>query len=757
MKILYSVINLLILIPVVYFLLRKLLGFEKGFLLRAFRERRKKINKELDDSAEAILIAEKTERIMESEEKEAEDRIRSIKEEYTLHAAEKVSEIYSSNEREKETLRRENDSLCLGLRADMFETVRKNAITRAKEMALGIMSKPPYVSLFRKKEGEIADSLLAVVSVTSGNRVYISQKKPLKVVLTSTFALEDEIVEKIRSEVSSRAKKAGGESDFVYKTDSELVGGLKLSVGDTVYDGTISDLLYRMTKRIGKGTAVSDFTAKGFADTLVRSVKDSKMEIGIYQLGRVISISDGICWLNGLADIMYGEVVEFISAGELGMILDIATDRVGCVVFGRYEHIEAGDLVRRAGHMASVPVGDNLLGRVVNPLGAPIDGFGTIRANEFNQIEFRAPAILDRRSVTVPLHTGIKAIDALVPIGRGQRELIIGDRQTGKTSIAIDAIINQKDKGVICIYVAVGQKEITVAEILSKLKKYGAMEYTVIVCADAYSSASMQYIAPFSGTAMGEYFMYKGKDVLIVYDDLSKHAVAYRELSLLLHRPSGREAYPGDVFYLHSRLLERSARLSDENGGGSMTALPIIETQAGDISAYIPTNVISITDGQIFLETELFNAGQRPAINVGLSVSRVGGAVQRPFMRKTVSALRMNLAQYRELEAFAQFGTEIDEHTRKVLDSGSRIMASLNQPRFAPISDDKEALIICAVTEGYAEGVPPDEMVRFESLLFEHFEKDHPELLKIIGSPRKPTDGDMEKIRQALKVFSEAY
>ncbi|MDD4124458.1 MAG: F0F1 ATP synthase subunit alpha [Eubacteriales bacterium] len=512
-----------------------------------------------------------------------------------------------------------------------------------------------------------------------------------------------------------------------------------------------------MTKTIGQKTIEEDFSAQKFADTLINNVKNTKMDIGVYQLGRVVSISDGICWLDGLADIMYGEVVEFISAGERGMILDIEPCKIGCIVFGRYEHIEAGDKVRRIKHMAAVPVGEAQVGRVVNPLGVPIDGLGTIRTSEYRPVEFHAPAILDRQSVSVPLHTGIKAIDALVPIGRGQRELIIGDRQTGKTSIAVDTIINQKGKNVICIYVAVGQKETTVADIMSKLKKFGAMEYTVIVCADAYSSASMQYIAPFAGTAIGEYFMYKGRDVLMVYDDLSKHAVAYRELSLLLHRPSGREAYPGDVFYLHSRLLERSARLSAESGGGSMTALPIIETQAGDISAYIPTNVISITDGQIFLETGLFNEGQRPAVNVGLSVSRVGGAAQNPFMKKTAASLRLNLAQYRELESFAQFGSDVDENTKKVLESGARIMAALNQPRYSPLPDDREALIIFAVTEGYAAKVSPADIGKFEKALFEYFDSMHSDLLKIIGSTVKPSSEDIANIKKALTAYVESY
>ena len=430
---------------------------------------------------------------------------------------------------------------------------------------------------------------------------------------------------------------------------------------------------------------------------------------------------------------MYGEVVEF-DCGERGMILDIEPQRIGCVVFGSYEMIESGSRVRRVGRIASVPVGEALLGRVVDPLGRAIDGKGRIRTDLKRPIENPAPGIPDRKSISVPLHTGVKAIDALVPIGRGQRELIIGDRQTGKTALLLDTIINQRGKNVACIYVAIGQKETSVADFRDKLVKYGAMSYTTIVSATASSSASLQYIAPFAGAAMSEYFLYSGKDCLIIYDDLSKHAVAYRELSLLLHRPSGREAYPGDVFYLHSRLLERAARLSEEAGGGSVTALPVIETQMGDISAYIPTNVISITDGQIFLETDLFNSGQRPAVNVGLSVSRVGSAAQTPLMKQVSSRLRMDLAQYRELSTFAQFGSDLDDSSRKVLNAGERMMAALRQRRYAPLEDWKQALLLYAVSEGFADGIEPEEMEEFEERLYVHMEAREPARLRMLKS-----------------------
>jgi F-type H+-transporting ATPase subunit alpha len=494
--------------------------------------------------------------------------------------------------------------------------------------------------------------------------------------------------------------------------------------------------------------------AKSISQAISDSISNMSLDIDVYQVGKVISVSDGICHISGLSDAMYGETVEFDN-GVFGMVLDLEKDHIGCIIFGSFESVEAGDPVRRSGHVMKVPVGEALLGRVVDALGKPIDGIGVIIPDEYRPIECQAPSIPDRKSVSVPLQTGIKAIDALVPIGRGQRELIIGDRQTGKTSIAMDTIINQKGKDVICIYVAIGQKETTVAQIQDTFTKCGAMEYTTIVCADAYHSAPMQYVAPYAGSAMGEYFMYKGKDVLIVFDDLSKHAAAYREISLLLHRPSGREAYPGDVFYLHSRLLERSARLSPEAGGGSMTALPIIETQAGDISAYIPTNAISITDGQIFLESELFLEGQRPAVNVGLSVSRVGGAAQIGAMRQIAGRLRMDLAQYRELAAFSQFGSELDKATKDSIEKGKRMMALLNQPQFAPVPVERQVLAIYAVAEGYADDVNVEDISTFESELCSYFAAVYPGLLQQIATGGKMSQELMQQLKDAIAEFKE--
>ncbi|MBQ8894658.1 MAG: F0F1 ATP synthase subunit alpha [Clostridia bacterium] len=583
---------------------------------------------------------------------------------------------------------------------------------------------------------------------------YLKRHDVLYVTLTSTYPLDPALVKRVDEATTALLASVGGKTSLWVLQDPGFIGGLRLRIGDTVYDGTVIEELYHFEKGIKRDPISSDDAAKEVLAEFAEKAKNYKSKIHTYQLGRVIQISDGICWMDGLADIMYGEVVEF-ECGERGMVLDIQPDRIGCVIFGEYENIESGSKVRRVGRIASVPVGEALLGRVVDAVGNPVDGDGHLFCEERRPIEFHAPGILDRAPVNRPLHTGIKAIDALVPIGRGQRELIIGDRQTGKTAIAIDAIINQKGKDTICIYVAIGQKETSISEIRERLEKVGAMEYTIIVAANASGSAATQYIAPFSGTAMAEYFMYAGKDVLIIYDDLSKHAVAYRELSLLLHRPSGREAYPGDIFYLHSRLLERSAHLSEELGGGSITALPIIETLAGDISAYIPTNVISITDGQIFLESELFHEGQRPAINVGLSVSRVGGAAQSKLMKQMASSLRTKLAQYRELADFTQLGTDIDEDTRQVLDAGARLMEALKQGRYQPLEDWKQALLLFAVSEGFADHVEVSKLYRFERALFPFFEEQYPALVERLKTGAKADAALLEGLRAALRGYNE--
>ncbi len=485
-------------------------------------------------------------------------------------------------------------------------------------------------------------------------------------------------------------------------------------------------------------------------------IKKYETKLDTVDIGTVIQVGDGIARIHGLESCMAGELLDF-GNNTYGMALNLEEDNVGCVLLGNDEGIKEGDTVKRTKRIVEVPVGDAMIGRVVNSLGQPIDGKGPINSEKFRPIEQKASGVIARKSVTVPLQTGIKAIDSMIPIGRGQRELIIGDRETGKTAIATDTILNQKGKDVICIYVAIGQKKSTVAKIVETFEQNGAMDYTIIVSASASESAPLQYIAPYAGAAIGEEYMYNGKDVLIIYDDLSKHAVAYRAMSLLLRRPPGREAYPGDVFYLHSRLLERAARLDEAYGGGSMTALPIIETQAGDISAYIPTNVISITDGQIFLETELFNAGQRPAINAGLSVSRVGGSAQIKAMKKQAGMLKLELAQYRELAAFAQFGSELDQETRNTLSHGEKLMEITKQPQYKPMKVENQVMIIYAANNKYLSDVPVEKVKQFESEFLNFMEINYPEIGYTIKQSGQLSDETKEKLNKALEEFKKNF
>ena len=487
---------------------------------------------------------------------------------------------------------------------------------------------------------------------------------------------------------------------------------------------------------------------------LQQQLEDWQGDVKEETVGEIIEIGDGIASVSGLNETMASEMLEFESStGEkiYGVALNLEEFSIGVIILGGYQILKEGDKVRRTKRILEVPVGEAVIGRVVNPLGEAIDGKGEIKAKEFYPVEKIAPGVITRQSVHQPLQTGIKVIDSIIPIGKGQRELIIGDRQTGKTALAVDTIINQKGKDVICVYVAIGQKESKIAKIVAKLEETGAMDYTTVVVAGASKSASLTYISPYTGTAVAEYFMDKGKDVLVIYDDLSKHAVAYRQISLLLRRPPGREAYPGDVFYLHSRLLERSAKMSDEKGGGSLTSLPIIETQAGDISAYIPTNVISITDGQIFLETDLFYKGIRPALNAGLSVSRVGSAAQIKAMKKVAGKLKLDLAQYRELEAFAQFGSDLDDTTKQQLNRGERITEVLKQPQFSPIDQSKQVAIIYAVSNGYTDNVPVTGISKFEEQLFIKLDAEGQDILKNIE-----TEGVLdEKLEEKLKIIIE--
>ncbi|GMB09427.1 ATP synthase F1 subcomplex alpha subunit [Thermolongibacillus altinsuensis] len=494
--------------------------------------------------------------------------------------------------------------------------------------------------------------------------------------------------------------------------------------------------------------------AEEISALIKKQIENYQSEIEVSDVGTVIQVGDGIARAHGLDNVMSGELVEFAN-GVMGLALNLEENNVGIVILGPYTGIKEGDEVRRTGRIMEVPVGEALIGRVVNPLGQPVDGLGPIETTETRPVESPAPGVMDRKSVHEPLQTGIKAIDALVPIGRGQRELIIGDRQTGKTSVAIDTIINQKDQNMICIYVAIGQKESTVRNVVETLRKYGALDYTIVVTASASQPAPLLFLAPYAGVAMGEYFMYKGKHVLVVYDDLSKQAAAYRELSLLLRRPPGREAYPGDVFYLHSRLLERAAKLSDAKGGGSLTALPFVETQAGDISAYIPTNVISITDGQIFLQSDLFFSGVRPAINAGLSVSRVGGAAQIKAMKKVAGTLRLDLAAYRELEAFAQFGSDLDKATQAKLARGARTVEVLKQGLHEPIPVEKQVAIIYALTRGFLDDIPVEDIRRFEKEFYAWLDKNGQHLMEHIR-----TTGDLpneEDFNNAIKEFKKTF
>lgn len=736
MEIQYVIINFIILLAILVIAGRKTVK-------RIFGDRLEKINKELDEAEElekmeTPVFEPYTEEVFDESVSEDVAKAQAVVEE-------KINSIKAFGEREYNEIHR-----------TMIENARKELFSVMRENVIKLFSYEKYAEEIKALDGQVLDAILSQISLTNGDMAYLKHHDVLYVTLTSAFPLDKELVDKVDEATKKLLESVNGKTSLWVLEDSSLIGGLKLRIGDTVYDGTVSEELYQFEKNMNHEPIMDDDTVGLLIQEFTQKAEDFRPQIHKYQLGRVMTISDGICWMDGLADIMYGEVVEF-ECGERGMVLDIQQNRIGCVIFGEFEHIEAGSRVRRVGRIASVPVGESLLGRVVDALGNPIDALGYLPYEKRRPIEFKAPAILDRAPVNSPMHTGIKAIDALVPIGKGQRELIIGDRQTGKTAIAVDTIINQKGKNTICIYVAIGQKETLVAEIKEKLQSKGAMEYTTIIAVPASSSAALQYIAPFSGSAMAEYFMYEGKDVLIVFDDLSKHAVAYRELSLLLHRPSGREAYPGDIFYLHSRLLERAAHLSDDLGGGSITALPIIETLAGDISAYIPTNVISITDGQIFLDAELFNEGQRPAVNVGLSVSRVGGAAQNPVMKKVSSSLRTRLAQYRELAEFMQFGSDVDDATKATLEAGKRLTEALKQGRFLPIADEMQTILIFAVSEGYAKNVDVQDMERFEKELYKFFETEKASLALKVKTARKLDDTLSEELNSALAEFVERF
>ncbi len=740
-NIIYALINFVILAAGLYL-------FGKKIVIKMYRDHRDRIAAGLDQAKNADGEAEKIySDIASAEEKSAGERESMIGEAHA--AADERSRAAAEAEAQAEA---DMKASVLGdeerLRAQMRrELARSAAGSITREAAELIRSDSGADGRLSKKFISDFKASLAMTPCDS-SRLSAGERLPVKI--SSVGVLGDEERRGLLAIIESVYPAAS--LDYTFVQDPSLLGGIRVKIGDSVYDGSAAHALARVKEAV----KTTDLRSESAAESIERELSSVPLGLDSYQIGRVTSLSDGICRVRGLSDVMAGEMVQF--GDELcGMVMDLEKNDVGVVLLGEYENVQEGDEVRRTGHVIEVPVGEALIGRVVDALGRPIDDLGEIRAAGVRPIESPAPAVIDRCPVSVPMQTGIKAIDALVPIGRGQRELIIGDRQTGKTSIALDTIINQKGKDMLCIYVAIGQKESTVAGFVESLRAHGAMDYTIVVCANASDPAPMLYIAPYAGAAMGEYFMHKGKDVLIVYDDLSKQAVAYREISLLLHRPPGREAYPGDVFYLHSRLLERAARLSPEQGGGSMTALPIIETQAGDISAYIPTNVISITDGQIFLETDLFESGVRPAVNVGLSVSRVGGSAQLGAMKQVSGRLRMDLAQYRELEAFSQFGSDLDKATRAALRRGERMTELLKQPVCSPVDAPDQVVSIFAASEGYTDSVELKDISRFERELVAFVNKEWPALHGIILSGRKLSSAELDRLRGLIGQFSGIF
>lgn len=742
-NIFYGLLNFAILAAALYFIGWKL-------VVKMFKSRRDRIADELEQAKQAKEKAENIRVGLDKARAEGDAQGEAI-----------IAKAKETAERSSEEARRADEKsaadIAAGARSDAeqidYELRRKLTNAAAGEIteaAAQLMSAPEYgerrAALTEKFVAELKDA----IQVTPADKVRLYETGEVSAVLWSEQPLEQTTVDEIRDIIVQAFDD--DEVNIETDVDTSLIGGLRLQVGDTVYDGSLAHRL-----NVIRNSIVSEAVPEGdVAEALRGRLSKEQSKLDAFQVGTVITLSDGICRVSGLSDVMAGEMLEF-SGGLRGLVMDLEKDNVGVVMLGNYDNVQEGDEVRRTGKIIEVPVGEALIGRVVDALGRPVDGKGIIHATESRAIESPAPSVLMRRPVSVPMQTGIKAIDALVPIGRGQRELIIGDHQTGKTAIALDTIINQKGKDLICIYVAIGQKESTVASFVNKLREHGAMDYTIVVCANASEPAPMLYIAPYSGAAMGEYFMYNGKDVLIIYDDLSKQAVAYREISLLLHRPPGREAYPGDVFYLHSRLLERAARLSEEAGGGSMTALPIIETQAGDISAYIPTNVISITDGQIFLETDLFNSGVRPAINVGLSVSRVGGSAQLGAMKQVAGRLRMDLAQYRELAAFSQFGSDLDKATRDTLHRGDRMTELLKQGQFAPMEAADQVVSIFAASEGYADDVELADIARFERELLDYVHSSYPEIKDQIMTGKKLSAEQLEKLRSVIAEFKKDF
>ncbi len=743
MDIIYKIINFIILFGGLWY-------FARNIIKNMFGGRRKKLGDELSQAESARQKAESLNQDMERAKAENEQRKAELMQDAERQAEISGKAIAASGDEEAKNLVENAGKSEEQLMAQMRDRVSGEAVRRVAEITAEVLRSGSFENSKQALNDKFIEQIKELVSAMPSDILNMNELKKLDISIKSAQPLSDDEMKKLTQIICETFISCHNE------VDSDVIGGVRMQVGDTVYDGTLAHTLDRLSQDVEDNTRQSDTQMRSIADGIKQQLEKVNGDIDVYQTGEVLTLGDGICRVSGLADVMAGEMLEF-PGGLKGMVQDLDKNNVGVVLLGPFGHLQEGDSVRRTGRIVEVPVGDALIGRVVDAMGSPIDGKGPIKTDSFRPVESPAPSVLARQPVSVPMQTGLKAIDALVPIGRGQRELIIGDRQTGKTAIALDAIINQKGKDVICIYVAIGQKESTVASVVDKLRSFGAMDYTIVVSATASEPAPMLYIAPYAGAAMGEYFMYKGKDVLIIYDDLSKQATAYRELSLLLQRPPGREAYPGDVFYLHSRLLERAARLNEESGGGSMTALPIIETQAGDISAYIPTNVISITDGQIFLESDLFHSGVRPAINVGLSVSRVGGAAQLGAMKQVAGRLRVDLAQYRELASFAQFGSDLDKSTRDTLHRGARMTEVLKQGQYAPMSAADQVIAIFAVSEGYADDLELTDIARFESELIDYVNRSYPEFQAEVLSGKKLSADQQEKLKECIVNFKKTF
>ena len=745
MDIIWKIVNFIILFGALYLICRKMNLFDK-----MFGSRRRGIGEEIENSEKAKAQAKALGEDIEKARAENEERKQQLLKDAEAQAKADGAAIAAAGEQEAKSLVENAEKSEGQLMAQMRDRVSSDAVRRVAEITAEVLRNGNFEDSKQALNDKFIEQIKELVSAMPSDILNMNELKKLDISIKSAQPLSDEEMKKLTQIICETFISCHNE------VNSDVIGGVRMQVGDTVYDGTLAHTLDRLSQDVEDNTRQSDSQMRSIADGIKQQLEKVNGDIDVFQTGEVITLGDGICRVSGLADVMAGEMLEF-PGGLKGMVQDLDKNNVGVVLLGPFGHLQEGDSVRRTGRIVEVPVGDALIGRVVDAMGSPIDGKGPIKTDSFRPVESPAPSVLSRQPVSVPLQTGLKAIDALVPIGRGQRELIIGDRQTGKTAIALDAIINQKGKDVICIYVAIGQKESTVSSVVEKLRSHGAMDYTIVVAATASEPAPMLYIAPYAGAAMGEYFMYNGKDVLIVYDDLSKQATAYREISLLLQRPPGREAYPGDVFYLHSRLLERAARLNAESGGGSMTALPIIETQAGDISAYIPTNVISITDGQIFLESDLFHSGVRPAINVGLSVSRVGGAAQLGAMKQVAGRLRVDLAQYRELASFAQFGSDLDKSTRDTLHRGARMTEVLKQGQYVPMSAADQVIAIFAVSEGYADDLELSDVARFESELIDYVNRSYPEFQGEVLSGKKLSADQQAKLKECIVNFKKTF